>query len=389
MGSNRTNLALASPPAISNALDESVALIVASVKPEAFACSFSYTSDEWKKAGSAKNWMGRNISAQELGKMNATVERVCESQRKQAGKTAPAVAHSAGTAIATLGTSGLKEYVSSQLNLAQQQLNARTTALEKAQKALNAEIQARQTAAQAHAAALEQARAEYAAELQAYKNSQTWRKSLRNARARIVAAGGQITSAPFEAAGKVGEFIVGGLSDINNQRKLAIGLAFGVATLIAYGWIEAATGGQISDSLIRLIKLMKNIRNVKADDITKPIAKLAKLVDAGVQTNAVNRRNASTNVLEILNVTANNNRSRQANQRQTAAATRIQAAARGLLARRQAERRRVNARRAASLRQGPPSGRPSPSGRIATTNASNMTSAQRAARRANLSRPLV
>jgi len=384
MGSNKTNLALAPAPAISNALDASVALIVESVKPDAFVCSFSYSNANWKKAGSATNWRGRNISAQELKKMEATVERVCESQRKQAGQTAVAVAHSAGTALATLSTSGAEQYISSQLSLAQQQLNAQTTALARAEAALNGVQRQRQTNAAAHAAALKQAQAEYEAKLQAYQNSQSWRKSLRNARTRIVEGAGRLTSAPFEALGEAGSFIVGGLKDINNSRRLAIGFIVSLVLLVTYGYIEKKTGGMVSSSILKLVKLLRNIKNMTADEASKPIAKLAKLVDAGVQTNAVNRRNASTNVVGILNVTANT-----LNNRRTAAAVRIQAAARGLLARRQAARRRVNATRAASLRRGPPSGRPSPSGRMASTSASNMTAAQRAARRANLARPLV
>lgn len=384
MGSNKTNLALAPAPAISNALDESIALIVESVKPDAFVCSFSYSNANWKKAGSATNWLGRNISAQELKKMEETVDRACESQRKQAGQTAVAVARSAGTALATLSTSGAEQYISSQLSLAQQQLNAQTTALARAQAALNAVQRQRQTNAAAHAAALKQAQAEYEAQLQAFKNSQAWRKTARNAWARAVEGGGYVLSAPFEAGGKVGGFVVGLLNDINNLRRLAIGIIFSVAVLLGYGYIETITGGKISSSILRLLKLFRNMKNVTADEASRPIAKLAELVDAGVQTNAVNRRNASTNVVGILNVAAN-----AVKNRRTAAAVRIQAAARGLLARRQAARRRVNATRAASLRRGPSSGRPSPSGRMVSTSASNMTAAQRAARRANLARPLV
>jgi hypothetical protein len=338
MGSNKSNLALASPAAVSNALDASVELVVNSVKPDTFACSFTYSNENWKRAGSSRNWRGRNISAQELNKMTATVQKVCESQRKQAGQAAVAVAQSAGTAIATLSTAGMKEYVSTQLNLAQSQLNAQTTALERAQAALNKVKQNRESNQAKHNANLAAAKAKFNANLQAFKNSQTMWKSVRNAKTRIVQGTGKILSTIPEAGGQVGEFITGGLEAINSYRRLALCLVFGVCVLLSYGYIELFTFGMISTSIRKLFKLR---RNLKADDVAKPIAKLAKMIDAGVQTNALNRKNASTNVLEILNVASNvvNNR-RQANQRQVAA-TRIQAAARGLLARRQAARRRT------------------------------------------------
>jgi len=292
MGSNKTNLAFASQASIVDALDTSVANLVKSVKPEDFACSV-YNNANWKRAGSARNYLGRNTSAQELAKM----DKVCEMRRKQGGDAAQAYAHASGTSIATLTTAGVEQLMSSQLILAQKQLNAHTTSLERAQAALNKVKQNRESNKAEAAANLAAARAKYNANLQAFKNSQTLRKSLRNTRIAIVQGTGKVLSTIPEAAGQVGEFITGGLKDINSYRRLLVGLAFAVCALLAYGFIEMSTAGMIGYSIRKLFDLR---RKLKADDFVKPIADLAKSIDESDSTR-------KPNVRQILNTGASGN----------------------------------------------------------------------------------
>ena len=339
----------------------------------------------WQISASERN-TSRGFMGGGLNKLLGNRNKFCSSETSVALAPLRTVGEEIQKTFVALQGAQLLEAQNFQIQLVQKNLNAARNEARKAQNAL----QAAQTSAAVSKTEINALRARAA---RAEERANTFQKlatsTVNIATAATTGVGGIIQETGQAGRSVMGIVTAGGKSAQNATGALSV-IAVSIAALSAIGLTSVPLGWGLR--AIRKFKREAHKNSAAyADEIAREAARiieekikkgelkrLKQTSNTGTSPNAHQKRNTSTSP-----------KARQANQRQTAAATRIQAAARGLLARRQAERRRVNARRAASLRQGPPSGRPSPSGRIATTNASNMTSAQRAARRANLSRPLV
>jgi len=287
-GANTGAMALPSPAAVTGALDTTLNTLATSIDPAQFACTYKVPNANWAKAGKATNWRGRNTSEAELAKLQKTINAACNAQRTQASKSAVAIGKAGGEAIASVYTSGAQALMTSKLNLAQQQLNAATTAAEKAAAALAKVQQNREANKQKHAANLAAAKAKFNSNLQTQKNAASWGKMLRNAKHRGTKAATFILTSPLEAGEAATGAVVGALKYISGSVSVIATIAIIGALLAGYGMF----GGFISSGILRLLRLIRDGRKIRsADELMRPAAKLIKSIEMATQTNAVNIRN--------------------------------------------------------------------------------------------------